>query len=96
MDAFIESTQAQKLADGRQAVVRNGYLPEREVLMGLGPVAVQVPKSRDRSKGGIRFSSNLIPPYLKRSQNLEELLPVLYLKGISTGDFQEALAGLLG
>lgn len=94
METFIESTQALKLADGRQAVVRNGYLPERELLTGLG--AVQVPQSRDRSQTGIRFSSSLIPPYLKRSQKLEELLPVLYLKGISSGDFQEALAGLLG
>ena len=95
METFIESTQALKLADGRQAGVSNGYLPERELLTGLGAVAVQVPKSRDRSQTGLRFSSSLIPPYLKRSQNLEERLPVLYL-GSSSGDFQEALAGLLG
>ena len=96
MSTFMASYQDVKLKDGRQAVVRNGYLPARDLMTGLGAVSVQVPKSRDRSKGGIRFSSSLIPPYLKRSQNLEELLPVLYLKGISTGDFQEALEGLLG
>ena len=96
MAGFIEAYQHMKLGDGRQVVVRNGYLPEREVMTGVGPVQVSVPKSRDRSAQGIRFSSTLIPPYLKRSQNLEELLPVLYLKGISTGDFQEALEALLG
>jgi transposase-like protein len=96
MSTLMASYQGLKLADGRQAVVRNGYLPARELMTGLGRVKVSVPKSRDRSSEGIRFSSSLIPPYLKRSQNLEELLPVLYLKGISTGDFQEALEALLG
>jgi len=96
MDAFMANYQALKLSDNRHAVVRNGYLPEREIMTGLGTVSVQVPKSRDRSGQGIRFNSGLIPPYLKRSQNLEELLPVLYLKGISTGDFQETLESLLG
>ena len=96
MSTFMASYQDVKLKDGRQAVVRHGYLPARDLMTGLGAVSVQVPKSRDRSKGGIRFSSSLIPPYLKRSQNLEDLLPVLYLKGISTGDFQEALEALLG
>lgn len=96
MDTFIASYRDLRLSDGRQAVVRNGYLPAREVMTGLGAVSVQVPKSRDRSGEGIRFSSSLIPPYLKRSKNVEDLLPVLYLKGISTGDFQEALEALLG
>lgn len=90
--------QYQELSDetGRRAVVRNGYLPERTILTGLGEVAVQVPKVRDRSGSGIKFNSLLLPPYLKRSRSVEEVLPWLYLKGISTGDFGEALAALLG
>ncbi|WP_035415635.1 IS256 family transposase, partial [Chromohalobacter israelensis] len=78
------------------AVVRNGYLPERTVQTGIGDVSVQVPKVRDRSSGGARFNSSLLPPYLKRARSIEELIPWLYLKGISTGDYQEALAALLG
>lgn len=85
-----------KLPDGRQAVVRNGYLPERTVQTGIGDVEVKVPKVRDRSGSGIKFSSTLLPPYLKRSRSIEELLPWLYLKGLSTGDYSEALSSLLG
>ena len=85
-----------RLSDGRQAVVRNGHLPEGTVQTGIGDVEVKVPKVRDRSGSGIRFNSNLLPPYLKRARSVEELLPWLYLKGISTGDFQESLAALLG
>lgn len=82
--------------NGRQAVVRNGYLPERTIQTGLGDVEVKIPKVRDKSKQGIKFNSFLIPPYLKRTESIEELLPALYLKGISTGDFSEALKALLG
>lgn len=85
-----------KLPDGRQAIVRNGYLPERTIQTGIGEVAVQVPKVRDRSGSGIHFTSNLLPPYLRRSKSMEELIPWLYLKGISTGDFGEALCSLVG
>jgi putative transposase len=81
---------------GRHAVVRNGYLPEREVQTGIGAVRVKVPRVRDRSGSGIRFHSALLPPYIRRSQSLEALLPWLYLKGVSTGDFSEALQTLLG
>jgi len=81
---------------GRQAVVRNGYLPEREVQTGIGAVRVKVPRVRDRSGTGIRFHSALLPPYIRRSNSLEALLPWLYLKGVSTGDFSEALQALLG
>jgi transposase-like protein len=81
---------------GRCQVVRNGYLPEREIQTGLGGVKVQVPKVRDKSRQEIKFNSNLIPPYLRKTKNVEDLLPWLYLKGISTGDFQEALHALLG
>ena len=93
---FLDQYAAQRLEDGRQAVVRNGHLPERTVQTGIGEVSVRVPKVRDRSGEGVRFNSTLLPPYLKRARSVEELLPWLYLKGVSTGDFQEALAALLG
>jgi len=83
-------------AEGRQAIVRNGYLPEREVQTGIGAVRVKVPRVRDRSGAGIRFHSALLPPSIRRSKSLEALLPWLYLKGVSTGDFSEALQALLG
>jgi transposase-like protein len=82
--------------DGRQAVTRNGYLPERNVETGVGSVSVQVPKVRDKSGQGIKFNSSLVPPYLKRSRNLEEFVPLLYLKGVSSGDMSEALSALTG
>jgi transposase-like protein len=94
--SFLEGVAGQRLEDGRQAVVRNGYLPERRVQTGIGEVAVRVPKVRDRSGGGARFNSSLLPPYLKRARSIEELIPWLYLKGVSTGDYQEALSALLG
>jgi transposase-like protein len=81
---------------GRQAIVRNGYLPERDVQTGIGAVRVQVPRVRDRRGAGIRFHSALLPPYIRRSKSLEALLPWLYLKGVSSGDFSEALQALLG
>ena len=85
-------------AAGRQRLVRHGHLPEREVMTGIGPVPIKVPRVRDRGTGAekIRFTSSLLPPYLRRAKSVEELLPWLYLKGISTGDFGEALAALLG
>ncbi len=81
---------------GQQAVVRNGYLPQREVLTAVGPVAVRVPKVRDRSGQGVKFNSALVPPYVRRSQRISAALPWLYLKGISSGDMHEALAVLVG
>jgi putative transposase len=92
---FLERFRAEKTADGRQRLVRNGHLPERAIQTGIGPVEVSVPRVRDRAKQ-VRFTSAILPPYLKRTRTLEELLPWLYLKGISTGDFQEALMALLG
>lgn len=96
LQAFLAQYQDLKDHQGRRAVVRNGYLPERTIVTGVGEVAVQVPKVRDRSGSGIKFNSSLLPPYLKRAQSVEEVLPWLYLKGVSTGDFSEALASLLG
>jgi len=72
----------EKLADGRKSVVRNGYLPARSIQTGIGKVAIKVPKIRDRTTQGIKFNSSLLPPYLKRTKNMEELIPWLYLKGI--------------
>ena len=87
----------QELKDerGRQRVVRNGHLPERKIQTGIGEVAVQAPRVRDRA-GELKFSSSILPPYLRRTRSLEELLPWLYLKGLSTGDFSSALTALLG
>ncbi len=85
---------------GRRRIVRHGYLPEREIQTGIGPVSVRCPRVRDRGAGEtgprIRFTSAILPRYLRRAKSIEELLPWLYLKGISTGDFSEALAALLG
>ena len=87
---------ADQTVNGKRAVVRNGHLPERSIQTGLGEVPVKVPKVRDRSGGGIKFNSKLVPPYLKRTKNVEEFIPWLYLKGISTGEMQPALGALLG
>ena len=96
LQVLLEQHAEHRLPDGRKAVVRNGYLPERTVQTGIGDVEIKVPKVRDRSGSGVRFNSSLLPPYLKRARSVEELLPWLYLKGVSTGDYQDALAALLG
>jgi putative transposase len=84
----------------RQRVVRNGYLPERPIQTSIGPVPVKVPRARDRrpddKSGPIQFKSSLLPPYLRKTRSMEELIPWLYLKGVSTNDFTEALAALVG
>jgi transposase-like protein len=94
LDAFAND----KLEDGRARLVRHGHLPEREILTGIGPVAVTVPRVRDRQPGAdkITFTPSILPRYLRKAKSVEELLPWLYLKGVSTGDFSEALAALLG
>jgi putative transposase len=103
LEAEIESFLAQyrdlKDEGGRLRVTRNGYLPERQIQTGIGAVEVKVPRIRDRGADEgerIQFSSAILPPYLKKTKSLEELIPWLYLKGISTGDFTEALSALLG
>ena len=88
-----------KTEAGRQRVVRHGHLPEREIMTGIGPVAVRQPRVRDRAAAEgerIRFSPTILPPYARRTKSLEVLIPILYLKGVSTGDFEEALGALLG
>jgi len=86
----------QRTEDGKAAVVRNGYLPERQVQTGLGPVSVRIPKVRSRTGTPVTFRSALVPPYVRKSRSLEAALPWLYLKGISSGEMAEALKVLIG
>jgi putative transposase len=92
---FVARHRELKDEQERQRVVRNGYRPERTIQTGIGEVRVKAPRARDRA-GEIKFQSNILPAYLRRTRSIEELLPWLYLKGLSTGDFSEALAALLG
>ena len=84
---------------GRQRIVRNGYRPQREIQSGIGPVTVKAPRARDRHgnpSARVHFSSSILPPYLRKTKSMEALIPWLYLKGVSTGDFSDALAALVG
>jgi transposase-like protein len=94
---WIESHAHVQDDAGRRQVVRNGYLPKRSILTGIGSVDVEQPRVLDRRGGeGEPFSSKILPPYLRKTRSLEELIPWLYLKGVSTGDFSEALSALVG
>ena len=95
---WIDRRQDCRDSDGLRQVVRNGHLPQRTLTTGLGPVAVQQPRVHDRRPAERRekFSSTILPPYLRKTKSIEELIPWLYLKGVSSGDFSEALAALLG
>jgi putative transposase len=96
---FLAKHADLKTDTGQHRVVRHGHLPEREIMTGIGPVAVRQPRVRDRAAAEgerIRYSPAILPLYARRSKSLEVLIPVLYLKGISTGDFAEALAALVG
>ena len=95
-EMFLQQHAERRDAEGRVAVVRNGFLPERKIVSGIGPVPVSLPRARDRSDEGVRFHSALVPPYVRRSKSVDAVLPWLYLKGISTGDMSEALAALVG
>jgi len=98
VESFIEEYKDYRLPDGCQRIVRNGYHKARKIQTGIGDIKVKVPRAEDREKGGekIRLQSSIVPPYLRRTKSIESLLPWLYLKGISTGDFPEALEALLG
>jgi transposase-like protein len=99
VDVFVEGHADLVDDQGRKRIVRNGHAPERRIQTGIGPIEVQRPRVRDRGAGdapSIRFTSAVLPAYLRRTKNVEELLPWLYLKGVSTGQFEEALTVLLG
>jgi len=91
---YLESHKNQLDENGRRLVVGNGHLPERELSTGVGPVTVRQPRVRHRD--GRRFSSAILPKYMRRAPSIDALIPALYLKGISTGDFTEALLAILG
>jgi transposase-like protein len=95
-EEFLGRFSGERVEDGRAAVVRNGFQPEREILTGLGPVAVRVPKARSRTEEPTVFHSHLVPPYVRRAKSVDAALPWLYLHGISTGDMREALGALVG
>lgn len=96
---FLDQHLAKVDDQGRRLVVRNGSLPSRQILTGAGPLEIEQPRVRDKSSEAaarVQFSSSILPPYLRKSKSIEELIPWLYLKGISTGDFAEALQVLVG
>ena len=97
---YIAAHADERDADGHRLVVRNGHASERELQTGLGAIPVKQPrvndKRTDENGNRIRFTSHILPPYLRRTKSIEELIPWLYLRGISTGDFSQALASLLG
>ena len=96
---FIAAHTDQRLDDGRARIVRHGHLPERDIQTGIGSVRVQQPRVRDRGAAGssrIVFSPSILPKHARRTKSLEAVLPILYLKGISSGSFQDALSALLG
>jgi hypothetical protein len=99
-ETFLAEMRDLKLADGRDRIVRHGHAPERRIQTGIGPVPVSRVKVRDRGANGeadrVRFSSSILPKWARRTRSLDALLPVLYLRGVSTGDFQEALSALVG
>ena len=96
LGASLAKHAVERDAQGRCAVVLGGYLPSREVLTGVGPVRVRIPRTRDRSGAGRCFRSELLPPYLKKTRRMEAVIPWLYLKGVSTNNFGEALTALFG
>jgi len=92
---YLAQMSSERTEDGRQAIVRNGYLPARDLTTGVGPVCIHQGRVRDQRRK-LKFTSRILPPYLRRVPSVDALIPVLYLKGISTGDFTEALAAILG
>jgi transposase-like protein len=99
VQSFLEGHSTRIDEQGRRLVVRNGHLPAREIVTGAGPLEIQQPRVRDKSANPderVHFSSSILPPYLRKSKSIEELIPWLYLKGVSTGDFSDALQALIG
>ena len=93
---LLREHAGRRTEDGKAGVIRNGYLPEREIQTGIGPVTIQVPKVRSKTGEPITFRSALVPPYVRKTRSLEAALPWLYLKGVSTGEMHEALKVLVG
>ncbi len=96
---FVEKHQNMIDVEGRRQVVRNGYMPARDLVTGIGPLRIRQPRLDDRvlkETGGERFSSEILPPYLRRVPSVDNLIPILYLKGVSSGDMSEALTSILG
>lgn len=96
VQTFILAHEDRMLSNGNKQVVRNGYLPRRSIQTGIGDVSVKVPRVRDRGKDNIKFTSCLIPQYMRRTVTMDVLLPLLYLKGISTKDFADSFEPILG
>ena len=97
LEDFIDQFKENKIEGGKAQIVRNGHHPERNISTGVGQIEIQLPRIRDRKAGSsITFQSNLLPPYIRRTKSLDELLPILYLNGISTNKFQDALQPILG
>lgn len=96
LSEYLASFEGRRLEDGRAAVVRNGYHPERDIQTGIGPVTVKVPKVRAKDGKPVAFRSALVPPYVRKTRSLEAALPWLYLKGVSTGEMEKALEVLVG
>jgi putative transposase len=92
---YIERMKGRRTEDGLREIVRNGHSPERDIISGAGPLRIKQPRVRDR-KMKTHFSSRILPPFMRRVPSVDALIPVLYLKGISTGDFSEALEAILG
>lgn len=95
VEEYVSRMADRRMEDGRRAIVRNGSLPERDLVTGAGPVRIRQERVRDRS-GREKFTSRILPPYMRRTPSVDQLIPVLYLKGISTGEFSEALEAILG
>jgi len=93
---YISSLSDKKDENGRRMVVRNGFLPERSILTGIGSITVKQPRVRDKRENKQIFTSSILPRYMHRIPSIDNLIPILYLKGISTGDFTEALSAILG
>ena len=100
IEGFLSQYRDLRDKQGHKRITRNGHLREREIQTGIGPVPVKLPRARDRQAehelGPISFKSSLIPPYLRKTRSMEELIPWLFLKGISAGDFSEVLAAVDG
>lgn len=96
LSGFLEQFSDRFLADGKSAVVRNGFLPKRPIQTGIGPVTVKIPKVRSRDGAPVTFRSALVPPYIRKTASLEAAIPWLYLKGVSTGEMANALEVLVG